>query len=376
LLRSRPRGAWRVLSGALFIALVAGLAGAQEPEPTTNETERTPSPGSSSGIILGLSVSPPSGNLSTNFQFLARSTGTDAPQGSLQPDGTRAAIVLYEWDFEGDGEFVEGRRNMRHQFSEDGRYAVTVRVTDATGATATASRNVTVGEPRAGLRWDVVFDNQSLFLKGAQITLMVSVIAILAGLPLGVIVGLMRIAKLAPLRWIAAAYIEPLRGTPVILQIFIVVFALPQLGITLGALVGGTIALTVNTSAYQAEIIRSGIAAIPSGQMEAALGMGLTHMQAMREVILPQALRLVIPPLTNEFIILVKDTSLLSTIGVLEMMGYARVIGNRSFRFFEPLIAVGVMYFVLTYSLSLLLQWTERKLAIPGLGLGGQKGAH
>ncbi|HVM45500.1 MAG TPA: ABC transporter permease subunit [Candidatus Thermoplasmatota archaeon] len=362
-----------MLSGALFLSLLVGLAGAQEPEP---EPEPATPPRPADAIILGLSVSPPSGNVSTSFQFLARSTGVEAPQGTLQPNGTRAPIVLYEWDFEGDGEFVEGRRNMRHQYAEDGRYTVTVRVTDATGATGTASRVVTVGEPRTGFQWNVVLDNQSLFLKGAQITLMVSVISILAGLPLGIIVGLMRIAKVAPLRWLAAAYIEPLRGTPVILQIFIVVFALPQLGITLGALVGGTVALTVNTSAYQAEIIRSGIAAIPSGQMEAALGMGMTHVQAMREVILPQALRLVIPPLTNEFIILVKDTSLLSTIGVLEMMGYARVIGNRTFRFFEPLIAVGLMYFVLTYSLSLLLQYTERRLAIPGLGLAGQKGAH
>lgn len=343
------RGQHRVLLGAVAVALLlAWPAAAQD----------------ATGPEARLSVSPLDGVPGTEFRGDAHFS-----RGTLLDDGTRSPIVKYEWDWNGTGDFVEGADRDRHVYDEAGTHMVIVRVTDAAGATATAFRNVTVGQPQTGFRWDVVGDNAGLFWKGAQVTLLVSAIAIVAGLPLGVLVGLARIARFRPVRWAAAAYIEFLRGTPLLVQIFIVVFGLPELGIRLGALTGGIVALVINTSAYQAEIIRSGIQAIPSGQMEAALALGMTYGQAMREVILPQALRLVIPPLTNEFIILIKDSSLVSLIGVLELMGYARVIGNRTFRLFEPFIAVACIYFVITYSLSLLLQWVERRLAIPGLGV-------
>lgn len=316
------------------------------------------------GVEARLTVSPLQGVVGTEF----RADGTFS-RGSVLPDGSRAAIVKYEWDWNGTGAFVEGRARDRFAYAVEGEHAVALRVTDATGATGTATEAVSVGEPRTGFRWDIILENAPLFWKGVQITILVSVVAIVAGLPLGVLTGLMRISKVRVVRWVAAAYIEFLRGTPLLVQIFIVVFALPEVGIKFSALTGAILALTINTSAYQAEIVRSGIQAIPSGQMEAALAMGLTPWQAMREVILPQALRLVIPPLTNEFIILIKDSALVSLIGVLELMGWARVIGNRTFRVFEPFIAVAVIYFVLTYSLSLLLQHIERRLAIPGLGV-------
>lgn len=311
-----------------------------------------------------LSVSPLQGAVGTEFRADATFS-----RGSPLPEGGFAPIVRYEWDWNGTGDFVEGSARDRFAYEAEGQHVLTLRITDAEGRTATISQKVVVGEPETGFRWGVVIDNAPLFWKGLQITLLVSVVAIVAGLPLGVLVGLARISRFRALRWPAAAYIEFLRGTPLLVQIFIVVFALPELGIRLGALAGGILALTINTSAYQAEIVRGGIQAIPSGQMEAALAMGLTHWQAMREVILPQALRLVIPPMTNEFIILIKDSSLVSLIGVLELMGWARVIGNRTFRVFEPFIAVALLYFVLTYSLSLFLQWIERRLAIPGLGM-------
>lgn len=314
-------------------------------------------------------MSPQDGPLETVF----RADATPSRGSLLDAGPERASIVKYEWDWNGTGEFQEGTARSRHQYDTEGAHAVTVRATDATGATGTATIQIRVGEPETGFQWHLVWENAGLFWKGAQITLLVSVVAILAGLPLGIVVGLARISKFFPLRFLAGTYIEFLRGTPLLVQIFIVVFALPEVGIRLSALTGAIVALTINTSAYQAEIIRSGIQAIPSGQMEAALAMGLTYGQAMREVILPQALRLVIPPLTNEFIILVKDSSLVSLIGVLELMGWARVIGNRTFRVFEPFLAVALLYFVMTYSLSLLLQWVERRIAIPGLGVA--KGA-
>lgn len=348
------RGAHRVLLGAGLVALLAVWpASAQD----------------AAGPEARLSISPLDGVPGTEFRGDAHFS-----RGSLLPDGSRSPIVKFEWDWNGTGAFAEGTGRERHVYDTAGRYVVAVRVTDGTGATHVAFRNVTVGQPQTGLRWDVVRDNAGLFWKGAQVTLLVSVIAIVAGFPLGLVVGLARIARFRPIRWAAAAYIEFLRGTPLLVQIFIVVFGLPELGISLGAFRGAVVALLINTSAYQAEIIRSGIQAIPSGQTEAALALGMTYGQAMREVILPQALRLVIPPLTNEFIILIKDSSIVSLIGVLELMGYARVIGNRTFRLFEPFIAVACIYFVMTYSLSLLLQWAERRLAIPGLGV--QKVAH
>lgn len=348
------RGAHRVLLGAAVVALVAAWPAAAQ---------------DATGPEARLSISPLDGVPGTEFRADAHFS-----RGSLLDDGSRSPLVRYQWDWSGTGAFAEGAGRERHVYEDAGRYMVGLRVTDATGATATAFRNVTVGQPQSGFRWDVVWDNAGLFWKGAQVTLLVSVIAIVGGFPLGLVVGLARISRIPPLRWAAAAYIEFLRGTPLLVQIFIVVFGLPELGIGLGAFRGAIVALLINTSAYQAEIVRSGIQAIPSGQTEAALALGMTYGQTMRDVILPQALRLVIPPLTNEFIILVKDSSIVSLIGVLELMGYARVIGNRTFRLFEPFIAVACIYFVITYSLSLLLQWAERRLAIPGLGV--QKVAH
>lgn len=342
------RRSWLILAAAALVATAAvGAQDADGPQPR-------------------LSVSPLQGVLGTEFRADASFS-----RGSPLPEGGFAAIVKYEWDWNGTGAFVEGRSRDRFSYADEGEHTVSLRITDATGATATASQTVSVGEPETGFRWGVVLDNAPLFWEGLKITLLVSIVSIVAGLPLGVLVGLARISRFRALRWPAAAYVEFLRGTPLLVQIFIVVFALPELGIRLGALTGGIIALTINTSAYQAEIIRGGIQAIPSGQMEAALAMGLTYWQGMREVVLPQALRLVIPPLTNEFIILVKDSSLVSVIGVLELMGWARAIGSRTFRVFEPFVAVALIYFVLTFSLSLLLQWVERRLAIPGLGVKG-----
>lgn len=353
------KGSSRVLLGAGLVALLVLV-----PWFTTEGDAQT-----SGTVEARMTVSPLQGPVETVFRADASPS-----RGTLLNGTDRSPIVKYEWDWNGTGEYEEGTVRSRHQYDEDGSYQVRVRVTDATGATGVATRTVSVGEPQTGFRWEVVFDNAPLFWKGAQITFLVSSVAILAGLPLGVFIGLARISKIGPLRWLSAGYIEFLRGTPLIVQIFIVVFALPEIGIKFSALTGGIVALTINSSAYQAEIIRSGIQAIPSGQMEAAVAMGLTYPQAMRFVILPQALRLVIPPLTNEFIILIKDSSLVSLIGVLELLGYARVIGNRTFRLFEPFLAVALIYFIITYSLSLFLQWMERRLAIPGLGVsnGGQ----
>lgn len=288
-------------------------------------------------------------------------------------------LATYEWDWDGDGTFEENRTGASggfvsaHTFPDEGVYAVALRVTDRCGAQAVAVVNLTVGDPLIAKRfdWDIVFGNQRAFVRAAWLVLWVSVVTILVGLPLGVIVGLARLSRIAPVRWVATAYVEFLRGTPLLVQIFIVWLALPEISpkLKFTPLVSGIIALVINTSAYQGEIIRAGIQAIPSGQQEAALGLGLSRWQAMRFVVLPQAMRLVIPPLTNEFIILVKDTSLLSVIGVIELMGLARILGSRHFSVFEPFLAVAVIYFVMTFALSQVARVLEKRLAIPGLGV-------
>ncbi|HLE96194.1 MAG TPA: ABC transporter permease subunit [Candidatus Thermoplasmatota archaeon] len=288
-------------------------------------------------------------------------------------------LADFAWDWDGDGRFEEngslgsGAFASRRTFGENGVYPVTLRVTDACGQTATSTLNLTVGAPVQGWRWDIVLDHSAEFLRAGWLVVWVSLVAIVLGLPLGVLVGLARLTRVAPVRWIANAYVEFLRGTPLLVQIFIVWLALPAIhpALLFSPLTAGIIALVVNTSAYQGEIVRAGIQAIPTGQTEAALALGFTRAQALRHVVLPQALRLVIPPLTNEYVILVKDTSLLSTIGVVELMLQARILGNRYYSIAEPLLAVAVMYFVLTYTLSLVSQRVERKLAIPGLGISG-----
>ena len=290
-------------------------------------------------------------------------------------------IVRYEWDWDGDGLFevnktaAEGGIVSVQRFEENGLYPVALRVTDACGQTSVQVENLTVGAPVKRWRWDLVLNSHEAFLKATWLVIWVSTVVLAVGLPLGVLMGIARIAPLAPVRWVAAAYIELLRGTPLLVQIFIVWLALPAITpFKFTPLTAGIIALVVNTSAYQAEIVRAGIQAIPSGQQEAALAMGFTRWQAMRHIVLPQALRLVIPPLTNEYVILVKDTSLLSTIGVLELMLVARIIGSRYYTIAEPLFAVALIYFVLTFSASRLAAFAERKLAIPGLGIHGGAG--
>ena len=281
-----------------------------------------------------------------------------------------ATIVRYEWDFEGTGAFVPGNVTEEHLYTSPGSQRITLRVVDSLNRTDTVSEPVTVESTFLG-RLYTLWEERALFLQAGLMTLYLAVIATILGFVLAVAVALLRISRVRLLRWPAMAYIEVLRGTPLLVQVLISWLVLPQVGLKLSLLQAGLLALVVNTSAYQAEAIRAGIQAIPTGQMEAAISLGMTYPQAMRHVILPQAFRLVIPPLGNEFIILLKDTSIISIIGVVELTQAAQIFAARTFLVLEAFVGVALMYFVMTYSLSLLLQWAERRLAIPGMGLKG-----
>lgn len=214
------------------------------------------------------------------------------------------------------------------------------------------------------LDFTIVINNWRYFLEGAALTVQLSAIAVIAGLVLGSLFGLARISSIRPVRSLATAYVEFVRGTPLFVQILIIYAGLPSFGIKLDRFVSGVLALSINSGAYVAEIVRSGIQSIDKGQMEAARSLGMSYLQAMRFVILPQAYRRIIPPLVNEFIILIKDSSLVSVIGLSELMRRGQNISARTFYVFEVFFAVALIYFILTFTLSKFAGWLERRTRI------------
>lgn len=203
----------------------------------------------------------------------------------------------------------------------------------------------------------------SFFLKGIKITILISLIGVALGSILGAFVALMKLSKIKIISWIASIYIEILRGTPMLVQVFIVFFGITAaLGLDISALVCGTIALVINSSAYIAEIIRAGINAVDKGQMEAARSLGLNYRQTMKSVIMPQAIKNILPALGNEFVTLIKESSIVSTIGVGEIMFNAQVVQGISFDPFTPLIVAAALYFVLTFVLIRIMNMIEGRL--------------
>ncbi|HAR7072664.1 TPA: transporter substrate-binding domain-containing protein [Staphylococcus aureus] len=203
----------------------------------------------------------------------------------------------------------------------------------------------------------------SFFLKGIKITIFISLIGVALGSILGAFVALMKLSKIKIISWIASIYIEILRGTPMLVQVFIVFFGITAaLGLDISALVCGTIALVINSSAYIAEIIRAGINAVDKGQMEAARSLGLNYRQTMKSVIMPQAIKNILPALGNEFVTLIKESSIVSTIGVGEIMFNAQVVQGISFDPFTPLLVAAALYFVLTFVLTRIMNMIEGRL--------------
>ncbi|RIH88809.1 amino acid ABC transporter permease [Calidithermus roseus] len=212
----------------------------------------------------------------------------------------------------------------------------------------------------------LVRDNLPFLLQGAWITVEVTALSLLFGILLGTLVTL---ARMSPLRWLSAltlGYIELLRGTPLLVQIFLIFFGLPQLiQQQINEFAAGVLAFSINSSAYVAEILRSGIQSIPKGQREAALSLGLSPSQTLRYVILPQAFTRVIPPLVNEGISLLKNSSLLSAIAVVELTRAGQLVASRTFKPFEMYLAVSLLYLGMTLLLSWVSRGLERRWNIP-----------
>ena len=198
----------------------------------------------------------------------------------------------------------------------------------------------------------LIADSVPFLLKGAVYTVQVSVLAIVFGLVLGWALGLIAVAGPGWLRAIAWAYVQFIRGTPLLVQIFLIYFGLPVLGLNLPAYWSGVIALGLNSGGFQAEIVRAGIESIDRGQTEAARSIGMSRFQTLVFILVPQTIRRVIPPLTNELITLVKSSSLLSAIAALELTHAGQLIIARTFAPFEIYAAVALIYLVMVSVLS------------------------
>jgi His/Glu/Gln/Arg/opine family amino acid ABC transporter permease subunit len=206
----------------------------------------------------------------------------------------------------------------------------------------------------------VAVQNIGPLLGGLLITVELTFVVITLSLVCALFVALAGLSRFAPLRWLVKAYIEVIRGTPLLLQLVYVYYVLPEIGIRLNAFTAGVLALTLNYSAYISEVYRSGIQAIAKGQHDAAAALGMTRALAMRRIILPQAIRIVVPALGNYFIGLFKDTALCSAVSIQELVFTAQVQAALNFQYFTLYTVVAAMYFLVSFPAARLVNYLER----------------
>ena len=201
-----------------------------------------------------------------------------------------------------------------------------------------------------------------LLIAGAGITVEITALSVFFGMLIGIVVALIRLSGVKVLRWLGNVYVDFIRGTPLLIQIFLVYFALPSIiGHRVDAFFAAISACSINSGAYVAEVFRGGIQSIDVGQMEAGRSLGMTWWQTMRYIILPQAFKRIIPPLGNEFIAMLKDSSLVSVIGFEELTRRGQLIIARTYASFEIWMAVAIMYLILTFTVARLTGILERK---------------
>lgn len=220
--------------------------------------------------------------------------------------------------------------------------------------------------------WDIMTIENFIYLfKGAMVSLSMAALSLFIGLIFGVLGASAKISKNKFLRLLGNVYVEVIRGTPMLLQIMLIFNVVP---IIITQITGnvfrmdyfliGVVAMSINSGAYTTELIRSGINGVDKGQWEACETLGLSRWQTMRLVILPQAFKRIVPPLISEFITLIKDSSLVSVIGAVELLNSAKVLGNQYYEFMSPYCLAGVYYLVMTLTISYIAKKLERKLAV------------
>jgi His/Glu/Gln/Arg/opine family amino acid ABC transporter permease subunit len=206
----------------------------------------------------------------------------------------------------------------------------------------------------------IAVENLGPLLAGLLITIELTFVVIILSLGFALLVALGGMSRWPLLRWPIKAYIEIMRGTPLLLQLIYIYYVLPEVGIRLDAFVAGVVGLSLNYSAYISEVYRGGILAVPKGQHDAAAALGMTRVLAMRRIVLPQAIRIVIPTLGNYFISLFKDTALCSVVSIQEVVFTAQILAARNFQYFTLYTVVAAMYFLVSFPAARLVGWLER----------------
>ncbi|MCF6265955.1 MAG: amino acid ABC transporter permease [Desulfuromusa sp.] len=214
----------------------------------------------------------------------------------------------------------------------------------------------------ANFNFRIIFEYLPLFLTGLKYTFIIAIVSLALALIVGIIACACRISGIKVLKYPAIAYIEIIRSTPLLVQIYFFYFGLPTLGITVPEIQTGIFALMLNSGAYIAEIIRAGINSVDAGQIEAGHASGLNYIQRMRFIILPQALGVTIPPLLGQAIVLVKDTALLSLISVMELTRSGQTMTSERFMPSEAFLTVAFFYMVIYFCLKPLADWSQKKL--------------
>ncbi|WP_397386739.1 amino acid ABC transporter permease [Paenibacillus sp. MMS20-IR301] len=210
--------------------------------------------------------------------------------------------------------------------------------------------------------FDIAYEYRNFFFSGLKYTLLLAVLGVFFGFLLGIVVSLLRMSKWWILRFIATAWVEFLRGTPMLVQLFLIHYGLTSLGLEFTPIQSGAITLTINSSAYLAEIFRAGIQGVDRGQTEAARSLGMKQGMTMRYIVLPQALKNVLPAIGNEFITIIKESSIVSMIGVADLFFQAKSITTITYEGLTPYVIIALIYFVMTFTLSKLLGILERRL--------------
>lgn len=225
------------------------------------------------------------------------------------------------------------------------------------------------------VNWELLIQTLPKLLEGAKISLIISLFAVILGVTLGIIVAIGRLSKFWLTKALSSVYVAFIRGTPMIVQIFIVHYGLAELGLKLPAMASGIIALSLNSGAYMGEVFRGGIQSIDMGQTQAGLSVGLSPVQVFRYIVFPQAFRRVIPSMGNEMVTLTKDSSLVNFIGIAELTYKATLAAARTYEYFTMYIGIAIVYFAITFVLSQLLASLERRMgpddsnSQPGKGL-------
>lgn len=209
----------------------------------------------------------------------------------------------------------------------------------------------------------------TLILQGAWVTVQLTVMGCALALVMAFIAGLGRLARWAPLRWLATAYIEVFRGTSIFVQLFWIYFVLPLTGISLAPMAAGVLALGLNVGAYGAEVVRGAILAVPRDQYEATVALNLTRRQRMRHVILPQALPLMLPTFGNNAIELLKATAVVSLISLSDMTFQAQIVRSQTGNTMLPFLTILVLYFLMSLAISTVMRWIERRVSLGSEGV-------